>query len=171
MVSCITWVTGHFGPKTVRTQDSSALVWWVRTIRAFRHQTRGLRDYHHIVLYIQSENKHVKTRFSKSKRLQCTQLGTSLTDIIWKRDVNYKTGSINTSQRRQNRTEPRPQFKHQKLANFGVWFLRYAVGETDRRTHRSQYVALSGSSKHRGRRLMHTASFLVHCPLRICRKK
>jgi len=24
--------TGHFGPKTVRIQDTSALVWWVRIL-------------------------------------------------------------------------------------------------------------------------------------------
>ena len=27
---------GHFGPKTLRTLDTSALVWWVRTVRTDR---------------------------------------------------------------------------------------------------------------------------------------
>jgi len=29
---------GHFGPKTLRTLDTSALVWWVRTVRTDRHR-------------------------------------------------------------------------------------------------------------------------------------
>ena len=28
---------GHFRPKTLRTLDTSALVWWVRTVRTDRH--------------------------------------------------------------------------------------------------------------------------------------
>ena len=33
---------GHFGPKTLRTLDTSALVWWVRTVRTDRHWCRSV---------------------------------------------------------------------------------------------------------------------------------
>ena len=33
---------GHFGPKTLRPLDTSALVWWVRTVRTDRHWCRSV---------------------------------------------------------------------------------------------------------------------------------
>jgi len=30
--------TGHFGPKTLQTLDTSALVWWVQTVRTHRRR-------------------------------------------------------------------------------------------------------------------------------------
>ena len=33
---------GHFGPKTLRTLDTSALLWWVRTVRTDRHWCRSV---------------------------------------------------------------------------------------------------------------------------------
>ena len=32
----------HFGPMTLRTLDTSALVWWVRTVRTDRHWCRSV---------------------------------------------------------------------------------------------------------------------------------
>jgi len=33
----------HFGPKTVRTQNTSALAWWVKTVRTFRHSVESVQ--------------------------------------------------------------------------------------------------------------------------------
>jgi len=35
--SCHLSVTGHFGPKTLCTLDTSALVWWVQTVQTLWH--------------------------------------------------------------------------------------------------------------------------------------
>ena len=111
----------YVGNRTLRTKDSSYPRLFGTGLVGPNYPDISARDTWSTVIItilfctFEAKTNTLKTRFSKAKRLQCTQLGTSLTDVIWKRDVNYKTGSINTAQRRQNRTKPRPQFKHQKF--------------------------------------------------------